>query len=172
MKSASGDNFGNRMNTDMDADMHLAPNFTLREMARTEHRDLAEENLRHAYEYLSSLRLTAAMLQVVRDHFDRPVVVHSGFRCPALNTAVGGSSSSQHLRGEAADFHVVGFDLVQVWTWIWKKSDIPFGQLILEGVVAGEPSWVHLSLGEPLRLRSKSRQVFTWDAANGYYRVA
>ena len=48
----------------------------------------------------------AALLQKIRDHFGRPVVITSGYRTAAHNAAVGGSKSSQHLLGRAADFWV------------------------------------------------------------------
>ena len=44
-----------------------------------------------------------AVLEKIRAHFGKPVHINSGYRCPALNNAVGGKASSQHLRGEAAD---------------------------------------------------------------------
>ena len=45
------------------------------------------------------------------------------------------------------------------YEWIWKKSDLPFGQLILEGYVQNVPRWIHLSLGEPYRDKIRCRDV-------------
>lgn len=56
----------------------------------------------------------AALLQKIRDHFGRPVVITSGYRTAAHNAAVGGSKSSQHLLGRAADFYVEGVDVAAV----------------------------------------------------------
>lgn len=56
----------------------------------------------------------AALLQKIRDHFGRPVVITSGYRTAAHNAAVGGSKSSQHLLGRAADFHVEGVPVAAV----------------------------------------------------------
>ena len=64
-----------------------------------------------------------------------------------------------------------GEDLRDVWEWIWKESGIEFGQLILEGWRDGEPSWIHLSLGEPYRPAHKCGQVMTWSRDRGYQRV-
>ncbi len=149
----------------------LAPNFTFGELVRTNHRRFLDDNFEQAKDFLEPLSEVAATLQHVRDHYGKAVIVHSGFRCVALNKAIGGSRYSQHRKGEAADFHVRGEDLTEVWTWIWKLSGIPFGQLILEGVQAGQPTWIHLSLGAPWRRRDRCGQVLTWDAANGYHRV-
>lgn len=56
----------------------------------------------------------AALLQKIRDHFGRPVVITSGYRTAAHNAAVGGSKSSQHLLGRAADLHVEGVPVAAV----------------------------------------------------------
>lgn len=151
----------------------LAPNFSLYEMVATNHRSLWEENLKEAFygnegENLRKLTLVAEMLQLIRDHFSAPVSVHSGFRGEALNNAVGGSSSSQHRKAEAADFHVIGVGLTSVFTWIVNESGIPFGQAILEGASPGKPTWIHLSLGPPYRSVAKSGQAMTYDRTNGY----
>ena len=54
------------------------------------------------------------LLQDIRDHFGAPVVITSGYRTAAHNAAVGGSKSSQHLLGRAADFYVEGVDVATV----------------------------------------------------------
>ena len=51
------------------------------------------------------------LLQCIREHFGKPVHITSGYRTAAHNAAVGGSKSSQHLLGRAADFYV------EAWTW-------------------------------------------------------
>ena len=56
----------------------------------------------------------AALLQKIRDHFGRPVVITSGYRTAAHNAAVGGSKSSQHLLGRAADIQVQDTDPLAV----------------------------------------------------------
>ena len=56
----------------------------------------------------------AALLQKIRDHFGRPVVITSGYRTASHNAKVGGSKSSQHLLGRAADFWVEGVPVATV----------------------------------------------------------
>lgn len=104
------------------------------------------------------------LLEPLRVHLGTPVVVVSGYRSAAWNQRVGGAPNSQHLRGEAADLHCPGQDLVEVWKWI-AASSLPFGQVILEGRSSGNPTWIHLSLGAPWRPSSASRQVMTFDGA-------
>jgi len=141
--------------------MRLSPHFTLRELASTGHRSLLEDNSRQAQDSTTIRSLTAlceTLLEPIRVHFAAPVVIHSGYRSGALNKTIGGSKTSQHMRGEAADLHVVGVPLRDVWEWV-ADSGLPFGQLILEGYAAGEPSWLHISLGAPWRDSARCGQV-------------
>jgi hypothetical protein len=110
------------------------------------------------------------MLQTIRDHYLRPVIVHSGFRCSLLNTAIGGSKRSQHMLGQAADFHVSGITVSDAFGWIWKSSGLAWGQLIAEGAVRGRPTWIHMSLGAPWLPAARCGQVLTWDDG-GYRRL-
>ena len=81
------------------------------------------------------------ILDPLRERYGKPITVNSGYRCLELNKAVGGSKTSQHMKGLAADITVgspkknkVLFDLI-------KEMDLPFDQLIDEKKL----SWVHVS---------------------------
>ncbi len=89
--------------------------------------------------------LIEQLLDPIRTAWGAPVTVNSGYRCPALNTAVGGVSTSQHLRGEAADITVGTptenkrlFDKI---TEMQAAGKIAFDQLIDES----DYRWIHLS---------------------------
>ena len=93
---------------------------------------------------LANLRqLCQAVLEPVREHFGKAVIVHSGYRSLAVNTAVGGNPRSQHVFGEAADFHVDGFTVYEVASWM--SDSMEYDQLILENFVPGSENsgWVH-----------------------------
>lgn len=141
----------------------LAKNFTFGELTTTSRKELAAKNAAEAVDFLDAGKALAAMLQAVRDHFGKPVKVHSGFRGRTLNAAVGGAETSQHLTFQAADFHVEGVELVDVFDWIRKSSGLAFGQVILEGASPANPTWIHLSLGEPWRPAAKCRQALRYD---------
>ncbi|MBC8425121.1 hypothetical protein H8E07_13440 [bacterium] len=151
---------------DLGRTSRLEPNFTIEELAYTGHTEFAKQNLAFAWEHWSELKRVATMLQHIRDHFGKPVHVHSGIRCPALNDHIGGSPSSQHMRGEAADFHVQGVEFVDVFDWIRNESGLKWGQIILEG---DPPSWIHMSLVGQLE---RTQQVLTWKPGEGYRRIA
>lgn len=143
----------------MKHDFFLSPHFRFSELTKTEHRDLVVENIQQALPCKQTLeQLCHVLLEPIRRTCGA-LIVHSGFRMPELNTRIGGSKTSQHMKGEAADFHWVGGSLQDVFDWIWIESDLPYGQVILEGGTEDDPAWIHISLGEPYRVREKCRQA-------------
>jgi len=84
------------------------------------------------------------VVQKVRDKFG-VTVINSGYRGEALNKAVGGSSTSQHCKGEAVDIECPGTPNYDVAKWI--EDNLDFDQLILEFYTPGVPDsgWVHVS---------------------------
>ena len=84
------------------------------------------------------------VVQKVRDQFG-VTVINSGYRGEALNKAVGGSSKSQHCKGEAVDIECPGTPNYDVAKWI--EDNLDFDQLILEFYTPGIPDsgWVHVS---------------------------
>lgn len=139
--------------------MNLSAHFTLGEMTRTSS-GLYNGPTIDKIKALTVLCTT--LLEPVRNRFG-PVSIHSGYRGPAVNVAIGGSKSSQHMKGEAADFHCPGATLEHVMRWIVVESGLNYGQVILEGHTKGEPTWIHLSLGAPYRLGSSCMQALVFD---------
>lgn len=88
---------------------------------------------------IGNLQRVAETLELVRALFGKPLVISSGYRSSALNSAVGGSKNSAHLTGLAADFTVPGITPSDTAKAI-VKAGIMFDQLIYEG------TWVHLGL--------------------------
>ena len=124
--------------------MKLSENFTLEEMISSS--TASKRNIPNLpeHEQIANLRrLCIEILQPVRNAFGKPLTVTSGFRSQALNKAVGGSLSSQHLQGEAAD--LVSRDNKKLWSTIIgmiKSGEIEVGQLINEKNL----KWIHISL--------------------------
>lgn len=94
-------------------------------------------------------KLIEAVLDPLREWWGGPIKVNSGYRCEALNEAVGGSDTSQHRLGEAADI-TVGTKKGNKKLFEYIKDNLPFDQLINESNF----SWVHVSYREG-RLRKQ-----------------
>lgn len=86
-------------------------------------------------------RLIINVLDPVRDTWGAPIRVNSGYRCAALNKAVNGASTSQHLKGEAADITTGTKEGNKKLFCLIQSSDFPYDQLIDEK----NYSWIHIS---------------------------
>lgn len=134
----------------------LSPHFSLDEFLVSEvagrfginNREISERAIQ------SLQRLCSSVLEPVRDIFMVPIVVSSGYRCAALNAAIGSKDTSQHLIGEAADITIPGWSPIEAAKRI-IAAGIPYDQLIHE---YGE--WLHLSYSSS---RDQRGQVLTID---------
>jgi zinc D-Ala-D-Ala carboxypeptidase len=131
--------------------MNLTTHFTLEELfASDKAHELGIYN-RPPQEIVPRLVYVAEMLERIRAALGgHPIVVTSGYRCEALNKAVGGVPASDHVSGHAADILVPGFGNVQqVAQRLAHDADVlQIGQLILEGVKGKQ--WVHVSTHAPM----------------------
>jgi len=150
-------------------DFKLSERFTFYQFTRTDHKELQEENRREANTetILKALMATAILLEDALMLLDNPdAEIHSAYRCPKLNQAVGSTSRSQHLLGQAVDWAPKGLALSFVFRTLQnaaKEGRIHFGQLIYESQSRGYGAneWIHLSLGSPWREASRCGQVLT-----------
>lgn len=116
----------------------ITKDFSYREFERSEVADAKHIcNVITSFEVRDSiLALTENVLQPLRDAWEKPLKVNSGYRCKALNAAVGGVPTSQHVKGEAAD--IAAGDPVKLARFAVKLG-LPFDQMILY------PTFVHFS---------------------------
>jgi zinc D-Ala-D-Ala carboxypeptidase len=126
--------------------MNLSKNFTLSEMTKSEtalRKDMVNDPLDR--ELGNLIALAQEVLQPVRDHYGVGVKVNSGYRSPDVNAAVGGSRTSDHCKGMAADIEIPGIANAVLAEYI--KDNLKFTQLILEFYTQGIPDsgWVHVS---------------------------
>ena len=126
--------------------MQLTENFSLAEMVKSE-TALRQglDNTPGEVEIENLRQLCVNILQPLRDAYGRGIKVNSGFRHPNVNAAVGGSRTSDHCRGQAADIEIPGipnYDLARYIT-----ENFWFTQVILEFYTPGIPDsgWVHVS---------------------------
>lgn len=104
------------------------------------------ENKPGLVEEANLISLVAHILDPLREAYGKPITVNSGYRSAALNKAVGGASTSQHLSGQAADITAGSRKENQKLFNLIQSLKLPFDQLIFEkGSVKEGPDWVHVS---------------------------
>lgn len=144
--------------------MKLSAHFTLWEMTKS------QAALRHGIDntpppdaVLALSALCNTVLEPLRAAIGAPIVINSGYRCRELNTLIRGSSTSQHMKGEAADIESIGVSNLEIVNTL-LLARIPFDQVILEfhdpekGPRSG---WVHISYKSAKQRREVLRTVRT-----------
>lgn len=133
--------------------MKLTEHFTLEELTlsdtalRTGIKNIPSPNI------IGNMKVLAEGLEQVRSLLNAPIFITSGFRSPTLNRFIGGTSTSAHCLGYAADFKCPAFgNPVEVVRAI-KASGIKYDQLICEGDVNG---WTHISFDPQMRQQTLS----------------
>ena len=116
-----------------DGRRRLAPSFTVREF-----------RCRDGSDAIMIDQTLVVLLQAIREHFNKPITITSGYRTAAHNAAVGGAKSSQHLLGRAADIQVAGVSVEAVAAY--AESLMPdWGGVGRYPVKAGRTKgWVHV----------------------------
>ena len=126
--------------------MNLSANFSLKELTKSDTATRLGIDNTPDEEALDNLKtLCDKVLQPVREHFGKSVTVNSAYRSPESNAAVGGSKTSDHCKGMAADIEIAGVANADLAQWIMANLD--YTQLILEFYTQGIPDsgWVHVS---------------------------
>lgn len=123
--------------------MKLSPHFTLEEMIYSDTARLYNINNKPTSDIIKNLGyLSNNLLEQIRTLVGKPVIITSGYRCEELNRKVGGSPTSQHRYGQAADIRVKGISPKTLYLII-KQSGLEYDQLIHEKTKNTE--WVHIS---------------------------
>ena len=119
----------------------MTPHFTLAELTASEAAERHGIDNTPTPEHLENLQRLAEFLETVKTILGgKPVMINSAYRGPAVNEKVGGSKSSQHMIGCAADIRIPGMNPDQVCRAI-IEAGLPFDQLIREF-----DSWTHISI--------------------------
>ena len=126
--------------------MQLTKNFTLEELVHSDTADAKGIDNTPTQEIIDNLKeLAENVLQPIRDKWGKPLIINSGYRCKELNKAIGGVSTSQHQRGQAADIEAGTNDdnkeLFYIISDMIEDKEIVVDQLLDEA----RYSWIHVS---------------------------
>lgn len=152
--------------------MHLSKNLTLSECTKSLTASRLGLKNQPDDPQITNLKLIAEhVFQPLRDHFEVPIYVSSGYRSPKLNTAIGGSATSQHCQGRALDLDADVFGKVtnaEIFHYI--KDCLDFDQLIWEFGDDANPAWVHVSYNSPTENRGRVMRAQK-DSVGTYYKL-
>ena len=140
--------------------MKLSNNFSLLELTKSQTAERKGIDNTPSTEHQENLKsLCTHVLQPVRDHFGQVVSVSSGYRSPELCVAIGSKTTSQHAKGQAADFEIFGVSNKELADWI--HYNLNYDQLILEYWKESDPNsgWVHCSYSENQKRRQYLKAV-------------
>ena len=120
-------------------------------------------------EQLSNMKLVAEKIfEPVRTHFKVPIKVNSFFRSPDLNKAIGGSTKSQHCKGQAIDIDDTYGKIKNSDIYWWIKENLDFDQMIWEFGNNDNPDWVHVSYVSPDKNRNRCLKAYREDGKTKY----
>jgi len=147
--------------------MNLSKNFTVDELCKSEiaiRRSIDNTPTETVISNLQALVLN--VLQPIRNSLG-PITINSGYRSPAVNVAVGGSPTSDHCLGMAADIEISGYDNKMLAKFI--EQNFKFTQLILEFYEDGQPAsgWVHVSF-DPSDLKCQTLRAVKQNGKTVY----
>lgn len=148
-------------NTKLTEDFKLS-NFTYSNTAKAKGIDNTPDS-----ESLKNITRIAHVVQRIQDELGMKIQVTSGYRSPALNTAIDGAKNSDHKYGAAADIKVLPFSLrnnMKLWKCVQKLADegkIKLRQMIFEyGNRSEGPKWVHVSINHPKNSAKDNQRVY------------
>ena len=126
--------------------MQITRNFSLDEFIKSDTAIKYNIDNTPSQNVINNIVSLCGVLQKIRDRYGKPMHINSGYRCPKLNSKVGGSKTSQHMNGSAADISVGSVkenkELFELIVKMANNKEIQFRQLIDEY----DYKWVHLAV--------------------------
>lgn len=153
--------------------MKLSKNLSLAEVTKsTTAKRLGIDNTPDEWTIENLKQIAINVFQPLREALGCSIYVSSGYRSVELNTAIGGSTRSQHVEGRALDLDADvfgGCTNSQIFNWI--KENVEFDQLIWEFGDDDNPDWVHVSYVHDGLNRKRCLKACRDDNGKTYYEV-
>jgi hypothetical protein len=151
--------------------MKLSTHLDLSEVTRSESAKRNGISNMPTKEHIANFMLLAEKIfEPVREHFDVPIRISSGYRSKELNAKIGGSATSQHCKGQAVDIDMDGTTITNKQVFDYIKDNLPFDQLIWEFGNEDNPDWVHVSYVP--NGRKQILKAFKMNGATKYFPYA
>ena len=123
-------------------------------------------------EQLANMELIAEKIfEPLRAHVGGPIKINSFFRSPELNKAIGGSSKSQHCKGQAMDIDDTFGKMTNAEMYQWIKDNLDFDQMIREFGDDDNPNWVHVSYVSDVSNRNRCLKAYKEEGKTKYIEI-
>ena len=120
-------------------------------------------------EHLENMKLLAEKIfEPLRKWVGGPIRINSFYRGTELNKAIGGSSKSQHCKGQAMDIDDTGCHKTNAEMYAWIKDNVDFDQMIWEFGDDENPNWVHVSYVSPEENRNRCLKAYKENGKTKY----
>tara|TARA_B100001250_G_scaffold408565_1_gene431195 strand:- start:828 stop:1358 length:531 start_codon:yes stop_codon:yes gene_type:complete len=129
------------------------------------------DNTPDDYEISNMMNLARNIFEPLREYVDGPIKINSFFRSKALNTAIGGSSRSQHCEGRAVDIDDIYGYATNAEMFYYIKDNLNFDQLIWEFGDDNNPSWVHVSYISDRENRGRCLKAYKENNKTKYMQI-
>jgi zinc D-Ala-D-Ala carboxypeptidase len=151
--------------------MKISEHLDLSEVTRSETAKRKGVSNEPTPEHLENFKkLAENVFEPIRKHFGVPIHISSGYRSKALNAAIGGSTTSQHCKGEAIDIDMDGSSkgVTNKMVFDYIKSNVKFDQMIWEFGTDAAPDWVHVSYDSDGKQRGQILKAIKSNGATKY----
>jgi zinc D-Ala-D-Ala carboxypeptidase len=129
------------------------------------------DNTPGEYELQNMELLAKNVFEPLREHVGKPIKINSFYRSVELNSAIGGSSKSQHCQGRAIDIDDTYGHMSNADMYYWLKDNVDFDQMIWEFGTEENPNWVHISYVDGDSNRKRCLQAYKDENNKTKYKV-
>jgi len=126
------------------------------------------DNTPNTEQMVNMKRIAENIFEPLRQWVGGPIKINSFFRCPELNKAIGGSSKSQHCKGQAIDIDDTFGVVSNADMYYWVKNHLNFDQMIWEFGDDDNPNWVHISYISPEENRNRCLKAYKENGKTKY----
>ena len=112
--------------------------------------------------------LANEVFEPLREYVGGPIKINSFYRSPELNKAIGGSTTSQHCKGQAMDIDDTFGHMTNAQMYHWIKENLDFDQMIWEFGNNDNPNWVHISYVSEDKNRNRCLKAYKENKKTKY----
>ena len=126
------------------------------------------DNIPNQFELSNMKEIAEQIFEPLRKWVGGPIRINSFYRSKALNKAIGGSTTSQHCKGQAMDIDDVYGHKTNAEMYEWIKENLNFDQMIWEFGDDKNPNWIHISYVNEIDNRNRRLKAYKENGKTKY----